>query len=168
MSFSLERLVPLALVVIAIGALAMALTAEHVFRLEPCILCLYQRIPYVATGILGLLALRLEKSLGLLAFAVALAGLAYLGGAGIAAYHVGVERHWWMSGCTGQLADGMTIEQLRASLLARPEKPCDDVDWTLFGLSITTYNMVFSAIIGAATLAAAWRMVKNNGEETDA
>jgi len=168
MSFSAERIVPLALVVIAIGALAMALVAEHVFKLEPCILCLYQRIPYVATGILGLAALRLDRHPQLVALAVAVAGIAYLGGAGIAVYHVGVERHWWVSGCTGQLAGDMTMEQLRASLLARPEKSCDDVDWTLFGVSMATYNMVFSAMLGTATLGAAWRMVRKNGKGTDA
>jgi len=37
-----------------------------------------------------------------------------------------------------------TIEQLQSMLTGKLPKPCDAIDWTLFGLSITVYNTVAS------------------------
>ena len=55
------RLIPLAILAASAGALAVAYIAEFVFGLEPCILCLYQRVPYAATGILAILALGMRR-----------------------------------------------------------------------------------------------------------
>ena len=156
---TLARLVPLFIVLIAMVALAVALTAQHVYKLEPCILCLYQRVPYVVTGLLALLALRLNAGAGI-ALLVALCGLAYFGGAAIAVYHVGVEQHWWISGCSGELATGMSLDDLRSSLMQKPEKACDQVDWTLFGISMAMYNVVFSSVLGVLSVLAAQRISK--------
>ncbi|MCH7551198.1 MAG: disulfide bond formation protein B, partial [Proteobacteria bacterium] len=52
-----SRLVPFAILAVSIGALATAYTAELTFDVEPCILCLYQRIPYALAGALALAAL---------------------------------------------------------------------------------------------------------------
>ncbi len=158
---TLNRVVPLFIVLVAIGALAMGLTAEIAFKLEPCILCLYQRVPYVAVGLLALLALKLPAGSFLARVLVGLCGLVFLSGAAIAVYHTGVEQHWWVSGCSGQLATGMSLDDLRTSLMSKPEKACDDVDWTLFGISFATYNAAFSGVLGLLSLAAAKRMKKN-------
>jgi len=45
-----------------------------------------------------------------------LSGAAFLTGAGIAIYHVGVEQHWWVSSCTGTLETGLSMKDFRASL----------------------------------------------------
>lgn len=42
------------LAAISAFALSMAFTAQYIFGLEPCILCLYQRIPYALVIALGL------------------------------------------------------------------------------------------------------------------
>jgi disulfide bond formation protein DsbB len=155
------RLIPLGILVASAGALATAYIAEYLFRLEPCVLCLYQRVPYWATLGLGLLALALPAGASR-SLAVALAALAFLAGAGIAAYHVGVERHWWTSAvaCGGALPAEMTVEQLRAQLAKPPPKPCDAVDWSLFGISMSGYNAVVSALLAGAALAGAYRIYR--------
>ena len=51
------RLVPFAILTASIGALIIAYTAELAFGIEPCILCLYQRIPYALAGALAVAAL---------------------------------------------------------------------------------------------------------------
>ena len=48
--FDWQRLVPLAILGASVSALAVAHTAEVVFSLEACNLCLYQRIPYLLAG----------------------------------------------------------------------------------------------------------------------
>ena len=157
-----ERLAPWLMIIVTITALSMALSAEHVFKLEPCILCLYQRLPYVATGLLALLALKLPTGSTSIPLIVGLCGLVYLTGAGIAVYHVGVEQHWWISSCTGVTAGDISFDQMKASLLKKAEKSCDDLNWTLFGFSMASYNAVFSLAIGAMSLLAARLIWKNH------
>ncbi len=155
------RLIPLAILAVSVGALAVAYIAEFVFGLAPCILCLYQRVPYVAAGILAILALGLPPRSGVRSAAVALCGAVFLAGAGIAAYHVGVEQHWWAStaACGGALPAEMTVEELKAQFAAGPPKPCDEVDWTLFGISFAGYNLVASLALAAFSLAGARRLM---------
>ncbi len=51
------RYIPLAILAASVAALGAAYIAEYAFGLEPCILCLYQRLPFVATGLLALAGL---------------------------------------------------------------------------------------------------------------
>lgn len=153
--------VPMAILAASVGALATAYTAELAFGLEPCILCLYQRIPYAVAGVLGLLALLLPRD-RYRVWAVACCGAAFVTGAGIAFYHVGVEQHWWMSaascGAAGGGAAPKTVEDLRTLLLAKPAEACDEIDWTLFGLSMATYNVAASLTLAYGAFWGAQRM----------
>lgn len=146
------RVTPFGVAFACVGALGVAYTAQYGFGLEPCILCLYQRIPYAVAGVLALAAILMPRGTGrwvLLAICVPV----FLTGAGIAFYHTGVEQHWWASaaGCGGTLASFSSAEDLQASLLAPPVKACDDVDWTLFGLSMTVYNTALFLSLAVAT-----------------
>ena len=145
----------------SVGALATAYTAELAFGLEPCVLCLYQRIPYAVAGLLGLLALLLPPG-RYSVWAVAGCGAVFAAGAGIAFYHVGVEQHWWMSAASCGAAGGgpapETVEELRALLGAKPPKACDEIDWTLFGLSMATYNVAASLALAFGAFWGARRM----------
>ncbi len=145
----------------SVGALSTAYTAEWAFGLEPCILCLYQRIPYAVAGILGLLALLLPRG-RYRTWAVGACGATFVAGAGIAFYHVGVEQHWWMSvascGNPGGAPEPKTVEELRTLLMAKPPKACDEIDWTLFGLSMATYNVAASLSLAYGAFWGAIRM----------
>ena len=70
---------------------------------------------------------------------------------------MGVERHWWVAACGGADAGAITIESLNAQLSVQADKPCDRVDWTLFGISMAGYNAALSALLGATALWA-WRL----------
>lgn len=155
-----HRLIPAFIFVASAGALTMALGAQYIQELEPCILCLYQRIPFVLTGILAIVALRLKASSPLIPLIIIACGLIYLCGAGVAIYHVGVEQHWWVSGCSGALSENVSLDQLRASLMQKPEKACDEVNWTLFGISMATYNVLASGALGMASVAAGIQLSK--------
>ena len=90
-----------------------------------------------------------------------LCALGFLVGAGIAFYHVGVEQQWWpgTGACVGTAADSaQTIEELRAQLLTAPVVRCDDVGWSLFGISMAGYNGIFSLALAVATLSGLRRM----------
>ncbi len=137
----------------SLGSLAAAFAGEYLFGLEPCILCLYERVPYaIAAGVTGMALLIPEGSIWRIR-AAALVAAVFVIGAGLAFYHVGVEQHWWRSvgACGGALATG--VEDLR-SLSAADLKPCDRVDWRLFGLSLAGYNIIISLSLAAASLVA--------------
>jgi len=92
------------------------------------------------------------------AFFAAISGLVFLAGAGVAAFHVGVEQHWWegLSTCGGVHNDpSMSIEELKAKLFATPLVRCDDVAWSLFGISMAGYNLIASVILAVASAWAA-------------
>ncbi len=159
--FDLAFLAPFGIIAVSVAALANAYTAEYVFGLEPCILCLYQRVPYAVAGVLGVAALMIPR---VRTGAVAASGGVFLVGSAIAFYHVGVEQHWWVSaascagggGAPGDIGGPATVDELRQMLMrAEPVKACDVVDWTLFGLSMATYNVGLSLALGTASLWAA-------------
>ena len=138
----------------SVAALAGAFFAQYVMGLEPCPLCLYQRFPYAATLVLGALALASKGRWPLLA--IALAGAVFAGEAALAFYHVGVERHWWagLDACAQAGATPGTVDELRTLLLEEPPPPpCDQVPWSLFGLSMAGYNMLYAGVMAAISLA---------------
>ncbi len=162
MSFAISkipaaRLVPGLALVVSLGALAAAYGSQYWGGLAPCVLCLYQRAAYGAVILLALAALGCawgdrEKAAR---FFTGLCALGFLTGAGIAFYHVGVEQHWWTGSeaCVGAAAgSARTIEELRAQLMAAPIVRCDQVAWSLFGISMAGYNGVISLALAAATL----------------
>ena len=154
-----HRYLPIVLLIIAVTALGSAYTAEFLYSLEPCVLCIYQRIPFAVIGVLGVLAYLFKDRMAMVVL-TALAGIVLFIGAGIASYHVGVEQHWWASvaSCGGAPDQALSIKQFQALLQQKPEKACGEVDWTMFGISMATYNAVFSGVLGLGGLWAAIRM----------
>lgn len=154
----LQSWYPAILFAVAVGALGFAFHAQFALGLEPCNLCLYQRVPYAVIGLMAGAALARPHPV-LRRRVVWLAALAFFAGAVIAVYHVGVEQHWWASAvCGGTLPSLSSTKDLMAGLSAPPEKSCDSVDWVFLGLSMATYNAVFSAVLAGLCVIAARRM----------
>ena len=159
----LERpwLLPALLVAVGLGALALALMAQYWGGLQPCVLCIYQRYAHGAAGGAGLLALALAARPAARQLSTGLGGLALLAGAGIAAFHVGVEQHWWRGtdGCHSPGFDSdLTIDELREAVLGTSFVPCDEIPWELFGISMAGYNFLFSLALGVAVLWTLFRL----------
>jgi disulfide bond formation protein DsbB len=152
------RAVPALIVAVSLGALAAALASQHWGGLQPCVLCIYQRYAYLGAAAFGLLGLIAGPRTGARRAAVALAGLAFLTGAAIAAFHVGVEQQWWRgtTGCHAPAFDpNASIADLREQLLGTSFVPCDEVQWSLFGISMAGYNLLASLGLALASLWAA-------------
>jgi disulfide bond formation protein DsbB len=159
MSFARDtRLAAAALFAASAALLAGALAFQYWGGLQPCVLCLWQRYAHVGVMGFAMLAFVLGRTPtgGLLLIA---SGLAALAGAGIAGFHVGVEQHWWQgtSECGSTLGPAATIDELRARLLAQPVVRCDEVAWSLFGISMAGYNFILSLALAAFAFAAAAR-----------
>jgi disulfide bond formation protein DsbB len=152
--------VPLLILIAALAPLAVALASQYWGGLQPCILCIYQRYPYGVAAALGLIGLGLTRHPGQLRLVAALAGIVFLVDAGIAFYHVGVEQHWWQgtAECGADLGSGLSIEELQKQILSTPVVRCDQVAWSLFGISMAGYNFIYAAFCGIAALWAAVRL----------
>lgn len=154
--------VPTGLFLLAVTALGGALISQYVFGMNPCPLCLYQRWPYGIIIALSLLALfmGLRKNEKASAALVFLCGWALMAGGIVAAYHVGVEQHWWKSfleGCTINFDSGKDLlKQIESTHAAR----CDEIPWSLFGISMAGYNAIISLIAAPLTLIASLLIVR--------
>lgn len=115
----------------------------------PCAMCLWQRWPHYAAVVIGLLAL-LAAWRPLTWLGAAALGIT----AGLGVYHTGVERDWWdgPSSCTGTGAlDTGSLLSVDGPRLVM----CDQVAWSLFGISMASWNAIFSAILVLIWLKAA-------------
>ena len=153
-------LLPVLLASAGFGSIALALVAQYWGGLQPCVLCIYQRYAHGAAGAAGLLALALVGLPAARRLLTGLGALALLAGAGIAAFHVGVEQHWWRGTdeCHSPAFDAdLTIDELREAMLGTSFVPCDKIPWELFGISMAGYNFLFSLALGVAVL---WMLVR--------
>ena len=133
-----------------LGSLALllgALAFQYLGGLAPCPLCIWQRWPHAIAIALGLLILAWPRR-GL----AVLAGLAVLVGAGIGLYHVGIEQGWWPgpTTCTAPEAGALPPGELLDQILATPVVLCDQVAWSLWGISMAGWNAILS--VGIAWL----------------
>jgi disulfide bond formation protein DsbB len=143
---------PLLAALAALALLGVAHAFETFGHLAPCELCLKQRTGYwiaAAVGIVGYAAARGLKRPTLLSITSLLLGLVFLGEAGLAAYHAGVEWHWWPgpTSCTGSgaVSAGAMSALLSGAKVARPS--CDVAAWRMAGLSMAGWNVLAALIL---------------------
>lgn len=142
------------LAALSLFSLAAALTAQYGFNLQPCSLCLIQRVPFALTSLIGLGGLLLflkTKNFKSAAGLIALSGVIFAAGALIAFYHVGVEQHWWRSileSCSAGTTSGSAADIL-AQIENKAAVPCDRIPWEMFGISMAGYNAMMSLAVAA-------------------
>lgn len=144
----------------AVAALGGAYWSQHLAGLRPCELCLWQRWPWWIAGVLGLLVLAARGRPAVQAALLLLAVIAIAAGGGIAAFHVGVEQHWWpgLASCGGSAGDaGLSVEALRQQIMGSPVVRCDEAAWSLLGVSMAGYNFLLSVAVAGLVLAGLWR-----------
>lgn len=125
---------------VAFLSLVFAYIAQYGFGVTPCVLCYYERYLYWAIVILGGISLKIEnfllfRLLGLVLFIGVLLGI----------YHLGVEKHWWkgLAACYSPLPKVGSIEELRQFLRQALHARCDQVNWRIFGISATLWNLLW-------------------------
>lgn len=142
--------------------LGAAYAFQYIGGLQPCVLCLWQRYPYLATIALGAAGLAAARQPRLAAAILAASGIVFVIGAGIGAFHVGVEQGWWQgtASCGGVRPPSGSIEELRERLMRTPVIRCDEVSWSLFGVSMAGYNVLMSLGLAAMAFMASFRQVR--------
>ena len=118
----------------------------------PCKMCLWQRWPHLAA-----IALGAAGSAVPLASIAALGAVATLTTSGIGVFHTGVERGWWEgpASCSGGSSlSGITGGDLLSTDTLDKVVMCDEVSWQLLGLSMASWNAVFSLMLALVWIAA--------------
>lgn len=140
---------------LALAASAGMLAAAHAFErfggYAPCLLCLKQREVYWVAGAVamaGLALLRTPAGRSLAPWLSLILAVIFLFGAGLAAYHAGVEWKWWpgpgaCAGTAGSVADLDMAGLLDGTLRVRPPA-CDEAAWRMLGLSMAGWNALIS------------------------
>jgi len=131
----------------SLAVLGSAFAFQYIGGLLPCVLCIYQRYPYGVTIAFSLAAFLIarrnpQQSQTLLY----ICALAFVIGAGIAVFHVGVEQHWWRGTeeCGALSTGAKTLEEMETMLKKTPVVRCDQPQWSLFGISMAGYNALIS------------------------
>lgn len=148
------------LVIAGVGAAALigAWIFQYGFGLQPCPLCLDQRIAYyfaIPLAILLALGVSAGASRKVLVAGFAAIAVGMLWNAGLGAYHSGIEWGFWPGpqDCSGPINDldtaGGLLKQLESVQLVR----CDEVQWRFLGLSLAGYNVLISLALASV---AAW------------
>lgn len=136
--------------------LAVAHAAERLGGLNPCALCLTQREVYwgaAAVALAGGVVVSLWPRVTLRRAVAVLLGLAFLSGALVAAYHVGVEQGWFIAQCDRADLSDIRVFDPNATFQA---PNCDEVQWALFGVSMAGYNVLASLALAAASFLVAF------------
>lgn len=161
-TLSSPYLMPLFFSGISALALSMALLSQYVGGLHPCILCLYQRIPYafiIFIGIITTFYRAYGESLGgefvdqtthnkITSGFLSTIGIAFFINSALAFYHTGVEQHWWKSifqSCSVPELKG-DMEQILFDIQNRAHAArCDEIPWSdpILNLSMANYNILF-------------------------
>lgn len=129
----LALLVPLAL-------LGGALGSQYLGGLAPCEMCYWQRWPHGAAILLAGAAFAFSAADRRARVLTALAAIAIATSGAIGVFHAGVELGWW-EGLTRCTVTGVTtLEDIMAVPLVR----CDQVQWSLAGISMAGWNAIIS------------------------
>jgi disulfide bond formation protein DsbB len=142
------------------GAMAFALYLEHFRHLEPCAMCIFQRVAMIFTGLVFLAgAVHGPKAAGRRAYAIA-AGLTALAGVGIAARHV-----WLQSLPPDQVpACGPTLDYMMqlfpfeevVKLVLNGDGECAKINAEFLGIGLPAWTMLTFIALALYALAMPW------------
>jgi disulfide bond formation protein DsbB len=142
-------------ILVAAAGSASLLAGAYVFQAlgyAPCQMCLWQRWPHMAAIALGLLAFAWRPSKPLAALgAIAAATTGALG-----VYHAGVEVKLWPgpSSCGAGALGDISTQDLLTQILQAPLVRCDEVAWSLMGISMAGWNALASFALAGIWLIA--------------
>ena len=141
-------------------ALISAFFIEYVLGHQPCNLCILERIPYVVAIVIILLNYKFSQFEKL--FLVLLI-IVFLTATILSVYHFGIEQGFIEESlvCDLKNSSGVTSKEEILKQLQEQKVSCKDVTFKIFGLSLTTYNIVISILITINTLKIYLNYAKN-------
>ncbi len=127
-------------------ALISAYFIEYVLGHQPCNLCVYERIPYFLAILIVLINYKYNKIEKYLILSLA---IIFLIATILSIYHLGIEQGFIQESLLCDLKKGTNIIDKDEILKQLQQKniSCKDVTFKIFGLSLTSYNIVISLLL---------------------
>ena len=136
---------------ICAALIAAAMYFQHVAGLDPCPLCIFQRVAFIAMGVVFFISFLHNPGRGGRIFYGLLATISGLLGAAIAARHV------WLQNLPEDqvpecgpglefLLDAFPLQKVLETVL-QGSGECAEVSWTLFGISMPGWSFIWLIIL---------------------
>ena len=134
------------IILLCLSSICYAFFVEYILGYNRCILCKYQRVPYILALIIGLIGFVKPLNKRVIFFIF----LTFLISMTLSGYHVGIEQELYQSifNCSDDnlsiLEEGKLLESLS---VINPD--CRNVNFAVFGVSLATINFVLSFVISS-------------------
>ena len=134
------------ILIISVVALTSAFFIEYVLGHKPCNLCIVERIPYLLAIIIIVLNYKfvhLEKQFILILILIFLAATI------LSLYHLSIEQGFIEESfvCNLKNVSNLLSKEDILKQLQQKNVSCKDVTFKIFGLSLTSYNIIISLLI---------------------
>ena len=134
------------ILVISLISIISAYFIEYVLGHQPCNLCLIERVPYILSIVLIIVNYKFKKNAK---FIILLLILTFIFSFLISVYHFGIEQGFFEEStvCTLKDTSDMISKEELLKMLNESPISCKDVTFRIFGLSLTSVNIIISLII---------------------
>ena len=144
----------------SIFSLFTAYFIQYVLKHQPCNLCLIERVPYIASIIVILICIFSKKFERI---SLIILSLIFFSATLISFYHFGIEQGFIEESMVCNLNEENGYLSKKTLLKHLKEAPisCKDVTFKIFGLSLATFNIFISLILGSITIRKFLKYEKN-------
>jgi protein dithiol:quinone oxidoreductase len=142
-----------AIAIISFGLIGVGMIMQHVVGLQPCPLCIFQRMAFFAVGFLAVLAAVVAPGVaarwvGVLVLAAGVSGIA------LAARHVWLQMNPESLSCGPGLSimlENFPLTEVLPKIFAG-SGDCAEAGWIFLGLSIAGWSLVWFTLLTLATI----------------
>ena len=130
---------------ISLISIISALYIEYILHYEPCRLCIYQRLPYLAAVFVSFIGFFYLRNDNILIIIIIIFTISVI----ISGYHFGIENSLIkeISSCTNKSLDISNKSKLLETLNKSMPIDCKDTTFKIFGVSLAAINTIFSILI---------------------
>ena len=135
------------LIILSISLISIisALYIEYILLYQPCKLCIYQRLPYLAAIFVSFIGFNYSNNDQILIVIIMIFALRAI----ISGYHFGIENSMLdeLSACTNGSSDILNKSKLLESLNKTMPVNCKDATFKILGISLAAINTILSILI---------------------
>ena len=130
---------------ISLISIISALYIEYILQYEPCKLCIYQRLPYIAAILISFIGINYSNNDQILIITIMVFVLSTI----ISGYHFGIENNLFdeLSACVNDSLDISNKSKLLESLNQSMPVNCKDATFKILGISLAAINTILSILI---------------------
>ena len=135
----------LIILIISMISIISALYIEYILQYEPCKLCIYQRLPYMAAIFISFIGFNYSSNDKILIILIMIFVLSAI----ISGYHFGIENNLFdeLSACVNDSLDISNKSKLLESLNQSMPVNCKDATFKILGVSLAAINTILSVLI---------------------